>query len=365
MSEELFPIESRWCAETGTYAPHIGIKCRECGKKEWRRSSRRGLGHRIFHNEGWLLGSRRSTDVCPECREARESKSRRTKETTPREKKAAWAQIEARLTAELDKAKQEGLPEDKAHEPPSPFNTQMAEQLAKIKGDGENAKRVLEGLKEVVAIAEGEAEAPVSLRTGPNGYRISPLKRKPHQGAREYGFLHYPSAMKAGRSEVSEELGRPAVNGQDFKVTKDEDGTWRWSRVVEKEEEAMAEGFSDTGPSVGVAAEPPKMPTAADNRKVLDALTVQYDEDAQRYRGAWTDSKVAATLDVPRAWVTAVREQFFGPERNEEQDVKTKEIREAIQMARNAVETLTQMAIQAEGIAGKLGELEAKIIGGK
>ena len=361
MSEDLFPIESRWCAETGSYAPHIGIKCRECGKKEWRRSARKGLGHRIFHNEGWLLGSRRSTDVCPDCREARKSKSRRTKEMTPREKKAAWAQIEARLTAELDKAKQEGLLEDTGHEPPPPFNTQLAEQLAKV--GSENAERVLGGLAEVVEIAEGKADPPLVVGVGPNGYRITALRRKPHQGWRNSGFLHKASAFKAGQVALSKELGRLATAPEDFITTKDEDGTWRWRRVIKKEEEAMAEGFSDTGPSV--VAEPPKMPTAADNRKVLDALTVQYDEDAQRYRGAWTDSKVAATLDVPRAWVTAVREQFFGPERNEEQDVKTKEIREAIQMARNAVETLTQMAITAEGIAGKLAELEAKINGGK
>lgn len=60
-------------------------------------------------------------------------------------------------------------------------------------------------------------------------------------------------------------------------------------------------------------------PTAgrADRRKIMDALEENYNVDANRYSGTLNDQAIAEKLGVPRAWVTEIREQFFGDEDNE------------------------------------------------
>jgi hypothetical protein len=60
------------------------------------------------------------------------------------------------------------------------------------------------------------------------------------------------------------------------------------------------------------AAEKPKAPTINDRRRIMDALEAHYDTDAGRYSKAFTDDALAATLDVPRAWVAEIRLAFFG-----------------------------------------------------
>lgn len=66
-------------------------------------------------------------------------------------------------------------------------------------------------------------------------------------------------------------------------------------------------------------AEAPRQPSPADNRRISLALGDVYDVDKGRYAQAYTDDTVAAKLDVPRAWVEAVRSSFFGPGINEAQ----------------------------------------------
>lgn len=64
------------------------------------------------------------------------------------------------------------------------------------------------------------------------------------------------------------------------------------------------------------AAEPPKQPTWADNRRIRATLDDVYDADEGRYLGDNSDEKVARYINLPRAWVTAIRE-LFGPDRCE------------------------------------------------
>ena len=68
-------------------------------------------------------------------------------------------------------------------------------------------------------------------------------------------------------------------------------------------------------PSTLVAAPPPQ-PTRYDKRRVLDALDESYEPEVG-YRGSATDSSIARKLDVPRVWVSSLREDFFGPETSE------------------------------------------------
>lgn len=59
---------------------------------------------------------------------------------------------------------------------------------------------------------------------------------------------------------------------------------------------------------------PPREPTRADLRKIQDALNDAYPVPERGYSQGFSDDVLAKKLDVPRAWVTRVRDQFCGPE---------------------------------------------------
>lgn len=61
----------------------------------------------------------------------------------------------------------------------------------------------------------------------------------------------------------------------------------------------------------------PRQATREDNRRILDALDQHYDVDAGMYRASHSDASVAAGLDMPRAWVAAMRDLSYGPDTNE------------------------------------------------
>ncbi|PRX10267.1 UNVERIFIED_ORG: hypothetical protein BCL66_10458 [Martelella mediterranea] len=56
---------------------------------------------------------------------------------------------------------------------------------------------------------------------------------------------------------------------------------------------------------------PPQM-GRDDRRIIMEKLDDVYGDNA--YGGSWTDTTLARDLNVPRAWVSEVREAFFGPE---------------------------------------------------
>lgn len=62
--------------------------------------------------------------------------------------------------------------------------------------------------------------------------------------------------------------------------------------------------------------ETPREPSVGDRRHILDKLEETYDVAEKAYKGDWSDQKIAEKLNMPRAWVEAIREQFFGPEEN-------------------------------------------------
>ena len=67
------------------------------------------------------------------------------------------------------------------------------------------------------------------------------------------------------------------------------------------------------------AAMSPREPTGPQKRLIILALEDAYDDAAKRYKGAATDATVAADLGggVMPGWVTAIREEMFGPAGNE------------------------------------------------
>jgi hypothetical protein len=67
-----------------------------------------------------------------------------------------------------------------------------------------------------------------------------------------------------------------------------------------------------------MAAASPREPTIADRRKIMDALDAFYDIKAGRYVDDHTDLKIAErVVGMPRKWVSDLRDQLYGPERNE------------------------------------------------
>ncbi|AJY46856.1 hypothetical protein [Martelella endophytica] len=59
-------------------------------------------------------------------------------------------------------------------------------------------------------------------------------------------------------------------------------------------------------------ADPPPAMDREDRRIITEKLDDVYGD--RGYRGSWTDATLARDLNVPRAWVSDVREAFFGPE---------------------------------------------------
>lgn len=62
-----------------------------------------------------------------------------------------------------------------------------------------------------------------------------------------------------------------------------------------------------------IAAKEVREPDREDKRIIFDKLTDVYVDVLTGYRDDWTDDKVAADLNCPRAWVEAIRDEFFGP----------------------------------------------------
>lgn len=59
----------------------------------------------------------------------------------------------------------------------------------------------------------------------------------------------------------------------------------------------------------------PRAMSREDRKLIFDEIHGCYDKEAGRYMDGWHDEKVAKTLGkhVPRAWVSEIREDFFGP----------------------------------------------------
>jgi ribosome-binding protein aMBF1 (putative translation factor) len=65
-------------------------------------------------------------------------------------------------------------------------------------------------------------------------------------------------------------------------------------------------------PELPPKAEPPREPTVAERRRIVDALDEHYNIDNALYRQSWSDTALAAKLNLPRAWVTDIRTLLFG-----------------------------------------------------
>jgi hypothetical protein len=98
--------------------------------------------------------------------------------------------------------------------------------------------------------------------------------------------------------------------------------------------------------------------TKADRRIITDKLDDVHDGD--RYVADWSDQNVAKDLGVPRNWVSQIRDEYFGPDINEQTSVlaDAAKLLTEIKAEHAAIveknEALLAQAMQLEGSIEKL-----------
>jgi len=65
--------------------------------------------------------------------------------------------------------------------------------------------------------------------------------------------------------------------------------------------------------------------TRDERRIIFEKINEVYVGEAVGYSDDWSDEKVSTDLGVPRAWVSALREEYFGPDVNEKLSKATQE----------------------------------------
>lgn len=106
---------------------------------------------------------------------------------------------------------------------------------------------------------------------------------------------------------------------------------------------------------VVVANEPGSREMAREDRRIIfEKLNEVYVNEKVGYGNGWNDQKVATDLGIPRAWVSQIRDDNFGPEGNEE-------IRTTVAQAKKLVDginvTVAKLLTAKEDLTKQMGQL--------
>lgn len=119
--------------------------------------------------------------------------------------------------------------------------------------------------------------------------------------------------------------------------------------------------------------EPPKEMTREDRRIIFAQLNEIYIGEDKGYSAGWTDQRVATHLGVPRAWVASIRDENFGPLRENETSTalrgeldKLREwhdsiVRTSLEIENDFAKRLAAMRVDGERIKGQIQALAGKI----
>ena len=94
---------------------------------------------------------------------------------------------------------------------------------------------------------------------------------------------------------------------------------------------------------------PPQM-TKEDRRIIFSEIDTHYLDETRGYNKDWNDERVAKSLNVPLAWVRTIREDNFGPEKDESVDAEVEKLRAAIaeaQKLKAEVDSLMTQTLKA------------------
>lgn len=149
-------------------------------------------------------------------------------------------------------------------------------------------------------------------------------------------------------------LGNSALVDVDFVLFTEDDGTMGWKPLPKPATppatpETLGEHMTDTV----TPAEKPGW-TREQRRKARDALDVHYDDERLRYRGDWTDKSLADSINVPRALLAEVRDDYYGPDRNEAEAKRRANLTAALAEAEKTLERLMNTATDCETLINNL-----------
>jgi hypothetical protein len=80
-----------------------------------------------------------------------------------------------------------------------------------------------------------------------------------------------------------------------------------------------------------ITEKPVRVPTQGDRRQIMDALDKCYDVGEGRYHSDHTDEGIAKALDMPRGWVTEVRQFAYGASGQNEMSDKKLQVMKAME----------------------------------
>lgn len=414
---DIFLVESKWIDAAKAYRPHIGAECSRCDFVEWvtiAPDTSPGYGRRIFAKRGWAIADRRKAHICPRCIAIPRKGQKAAKTAIALVPNFARGRPFAPVAA----SPKPDAPTGPLAEALAPLKAAMeaapplSEMLYTRHDNAGRAARVMLALSGQMLSPQLGEHYQVHKVEGGFRYSVTPpltfmLVKRPRRYIEPGKPPHGPhlESVKAyftdwGARNVAIDylrahagVANPVV-GEHYGL-KREDGpggyVWRWviplrllpdppppqattknipsrsSPLVtkskldptpEKETPMTAVEIHNAtlveSPAPEVHAPAPREPALADNRRIRDALEAHYDEPHGRYHKAFSDTALAETLKVPRAWVAKVREAFYGPDVNEASQIKRADIDAAIQAVDVGTARLLELAQEAEDIGLKL-----------
>lgn len=345
---------------------HVRIAtCSACGKTEEIRDSKPGglpvsAVAQKFRQRGWDIGGRRSNDLCPVHAKTPGALDRAGSDR--RRRRAAYVAI---------KAKEDGvahvtdfpqvLPVYRGPALPPVTIQSIAESLT-------NLGRVTVEPKVEPSIRKFEPAPAAETELSPRRLNEKPLLDLPvgvdvlirskfgGRSIKQTGHNKNANAIRAARNYY----GETARLGVDFEVIRESAIRFGWrslakaetpQETITPEEDIIMPTPAELGGN-GAPEAPAREFTPAERRKVLDALDTHYIGD-ERYKGDWSDKKLADHLDIPRILVAEIRGQFFGPDVNEAGVIAVRELKALAKDAAALMERHLTLAQDAELIKNR------------
>lgn len=360
---EARPVEG---SEDGVRRTHIIAHCHRCDREDALPVSKHSgavpaeAGQRMFRKLGWRMGSSRNKDECPMCAGAAKIDSAPEKDREIMALGLVASQLRDAIVPpvveEPDPVKPKARKAAKkpAEPRPNPDNMPTALGAALVRGALEKQDR--EELDRLVSAQARDLkrEPPASRRKGMEAierWRAGSTPEQRSEIARKAGKARAEKARQKAaaeqRSQRIKDHWASLTPEQKAERQRKRIETFRRNRVAQAKEQM--EDLVQTSVAPAPAPDGIRTPTRDDNRRIREALDTHYDEDAQHYIGAMRDAKLAAKLDVPAAWVSDIREAFYGPDRSQHDGAQ-----EALRAELEA--RIGTIRAEADGILGRIAE---------
>ena len=135
---------------------------------------------------------------------------------------------------------------------------------------------------------------------------------------------------------------------------------------MEEKDETMADNVTT------LHADAPREMKRSDRQVIFNKLQDVYPKEDVGYAEGWDDDRVAKDLGVPRAWVTTIREENFGPIVDEAAKARAVEVQAHKAFRDEAELRFRRLAVAADsaraaldGLAGAVEHLRAHLFEGK